>query len=163
VPDTALLDAARKDEFRDRGVILFGHAESNAAWSLLVGESPVQVVRGKVLVEGREIAGDDLACLFVRPRPGSDSACIGVVGGTGMPGLKLTERLPYFVSGVAYPDFAVFSAKDLQQGGSGLKAAGYFGVDWTVKSGEFAWQDSTHPERKPIRSDRLSAVQSLAR
>jgi hypothetical protein len=84
------------------------------------------------------VAGDDLACLFLRPRPGSDRACVAVVAGTGMPGLRLTGRLPYFVSGVAYPDVSVFSARALEKGDSPLRAAGFFGVDWGIETGEFA-------------------------
>ena len=102
--DTAFLDPSRADEFRDRDVILYGHAESNAAWPALLGESPVQVRRGQVRIGGRTVSGDDLACLFCRPRPGSDRASVGVVAGSGPAGLRLTQQLPYFTSGVAYPD-----------------------------------------------------------
>ena len=35
-------------------------------------QSPVQVRRGQVKVGTRAVTGDDLACLFIRPRPGSD-------------------------------------------------------------------------------------------
>jgi pimeloyl-ACP methyl ester carboxylesterase len=138
--DTAFLDPSRADEFRDRDVILYGHAESNAAWPALLGESPVQVRRGQVRIGGRTVLGDDLACLFCRPRPGSDRASVGVVAGSGPAGLRLTQWLPYFNSGVAYPDCLLLSAKMLTAGPSGLIAAGYFGNDWGVESGEFAWR-----------------------
>ena len=57
-------------------MIVYGHAESNAAWPALLGESPVQVRRGQVKVGPRSVTGDDLACLFIRPRPGSDVASV---------------------------------------------------------------------------------------
>jgi hypothetical protein len=139
VPDATFLDPAREAEFRDRGVILYGHAESHGAWPSLLADSPVQVRRGQVRIGTHELADDDLACLFLRPRPGSDRACVAVVAGTGMPGLRLTGRLPYFVSGVAYPDVSVFSARALEKGDSALRAAGFFGVDWGIETGEFAW------------------------
>jgi fermentation-respiration switch protein FrsA (DUF1100 family) len=140
VADTAFLDHSRKAEFLDRGVILFGHAECNAAWPALLGQSPIQVRRGRVTIGSRQLLGDDLACLFLRPRPDSDRASVGVVAGTGMTGMRLTERLPYFIAGVAYPDCTVFSSRGLEQDGSGVQAAGFFGTDWSLESGEFVWR-----------------------
>jgi dienelactone hydrolase len=125
---------------RDRGVILYGHSQSNRAWKALVGDSPVQVRRGQVVVGRRKEKGDDLACLFARPRPGSARALVGVVSGTGPAGLRLTERLPYFLSGVAYPDCVVLGPDVLTAGDAGVRGAGFFGVDWGVDSGEFVWR-----------------------
>jgi dienelactone hydrolase len=127
---------------RDRGVILYGHAEMNGAWQHLLAGSPVQVRRGVVTVGEREEKGDDLACLFLRPRPGSDTASVGVIAGTGLAGLRVTERLPYFVSGVAYPDWVVLGLDALEKGIAGVRGTGYFGDDWGVATGESAWQPS---------------------
>jgi dienelactone hydrolase len=124
----------------DRNVILYGNADTNAAWRPLLGDSPVQVRRGRVRVGDREESGDDLGCLFLRPRPGSDRACVAAVAGSGMAGLRLTERLPYFTSGVAYPDCLVLGAESLREGSDGVRAAGFFGTDWGVASGEFVWR-----------------------
>jgi pimeloyl-ACP methyl ester carboxylesterase len=124
----------------DRGVILYGHAESNASWQPLLGDSPVQVRRGIVRVGDREEKGDDLACLFVRPRPGSDRALVGAVSGTGLAGLRLTDRMPYFVSGVGYPDCTVLGPDTLTRGAEGVRAAGFFGTDWGVASGDWVWR-----------------------
>ena len=141
VADTAFLDPTRKSEYQDRGVILYGHADCNAAWPALLGHCPVQVMRGRTTIGTRDLIGDDLACLFVYPRLDSERALIGVVSGTGMTGLRLTERLPYFISGVAYPDCAVFRARTLEQETTGVAVAGFFGADWSVDSGEFAWRE----------------------
>jgi hypothetical protein len=139
VADSALLDPARKAEFQDRGVIVYGHVESNAAWPALLADSPVQVRRGSVRIGGRELSGDGLACHFVHPRPDSKQAA--VVSGTGMTGLRLTERLAYFLSGTAYPDCSVLSAHELENGDAALQAAGFFGIDWGVDSREFVWRN----------------------
>ena len=139
VADTAF-DASRD---RDRGVILYGNADNNAAWKSLLGNSPVQVRRGSVRVGTREISGNDLSCLFLRPRPGSDIACVGVVAGTGLPGLRLTDRVPYFMAGVAFPDLTVFGSDALEKGWLGARMAGYFGQDWSVEGGEFAWAEGS--------------------
>jgi pimeloyl-ACP methyl ester carboxylesterase len=143
VPDTAF-DASRE---RDRNVILYGNADSNAAWRELLKVSPVQVRGGEIVVgggpggDGRKLKGDNLACLFVRPRPGSAVASVGVVAGSGLPGMRLTDRLPVFVSGVGYPDCLVLGSETLSQGEAGVRGAGYFGLDWSVEGGEFAWKE----------------------
>lgn len=137
IPDTAFNASAEPD----RGVILYGNADSNRAWPTLLGDSPVQVRRGQVTIGGRTLSGDDLACLFLRPRAGSDVACVGVVAGTGVAGMKLTDRLLYFLSGVAYPDCTVLGPDMLSDEARGVRAAGFFGNDWSVEQGDFAWRD----------------------
>jgi pimeloyl-ACP methyl ester carboxylesterase len=134
--DTAF-DAAAD---RDRNVILYGNADSNAAWKALLADSPVQVLGGRIRIGDREEKGDDLGCLFLRPRPRSDYALVGVVTGSGGAGMRLTDRLPYFVSGVGYPDCVVLGPDVLTQGSKGVRAAGFFGPDWGVDSGEFTWR-----------------------
>ena len=137
VPDVEF-DAA-KDQ--DRGVVLYGNAENNSAWPSLLAQSPVQVRRGVVEIGGREQRGEDLACLFCRPRPGSDRASVVVISGSGVVGLKLTDRVPYFMAGVAYPDCTVFGPETLAKGIDGVRVTGYFGNDWSVDQGEFAWKE----------------------
>jgi len=100
----------------------------------------VQVTAGKVTIGDRTLEGDNLACLFLRPRPNSDIAAVGVIGGTGLPGMRLTDRLPLFVSGVGYPDCVVFGTDSPVDGLGGIRAAGFFGADWSVKQGEFNWR-----------------------
>ena len=114
--------------------------DGNTAWEALLGGGPVQVRRGRLKVGEREEAGNDLACLFVRPRPGSDTALVGAVSGTGVAGLRRTDRLPYFVSGVGYPDWVVLDGTSWTRGVEGIRGAGYFGLDWEVESGESAWR-----------------------
>ncbi len=125
----------------DRNVIIYGNADTNSAWQKLLADSPVQVRREQIEFGDRRESGDDLGCLFVRPRPGSDTATVGVISGTGIVGMKLADRLPYFVSGVAYPDCVVFDSTILTQSVGGIHAAGFFGNDWSIGSGEFVWRD----------------------
>jgi dienelactone hydrolase len=139
------LDLMADDRFQasvepDRDVILYGNAQTNSAWNRLLANSPVQVGRGSIHADGREETGEDLACLFLRPRPGSDRASVGVVTGTGLAGMRLTDRLTYFTSGVAYPDCIILGPDVLAAGNAGVRAAGFFGIDWSVDSGEFAWR-----------------------
>jgi hypothetical protein len=135
VPDTGFDPSAEPD----RNVVVYGHASSHAAWKALLGPSPVQVDRGSVRVGDRTLTGEGLACLLVRPRPGSDVASVGVVGGSGPAGMRLTGQFPYFTSGVAYPDCLVVGPGAMKGGDGGLLAAGFFGEDWGVTSGAFAF------------------------
>ncbi|MGQ9789883.1 MAG: hypothetical protein ACUVR7_04405, partial [Armatimonadota bacterium] len=70
-------------------------------------------------IGSRAITGENLACLLVRPRAGSDTALVGAVAGTGIVGFRLTDRLPYFTAGVGIPDCLVFSTDMLTNGMSG--------------------------------------------
>ncbi|MHC4948064.1 MAG: prolyl oligopeptidase family serine peptidase [Planctomycetota bacterium] len=137
IADTAF-DPARHP---DRNVVLYGNADTNHLWAALLGDSPVRVRRGRVEVGDRVLEGDDLACLLIRPRAGSDVACVGAVAGTGGPGARLTDGLPYFVSGVAYPDWVVIGAEMLADGVDGVRAAGFFGEDWGLSARDSAWRE----------------------
>ncbi|AQT68109.1 esterase, PHB depolymerase family [Anaerohalosphaera lusitana] len=132
----------------DRGVILYGNANTNTAWKTLLADSPIQVKRRKVTIGKREITGDDLACLFLRPHADSDTACVGVVSGTGLLGQRLTERVTYLFAGCSYPDYTVIGPDMLTEGTKGVLAAGCFGNDWTVENGEFVITNRETGEQK---------------
>ncbi|TWU29419.1 alpha/beta hydrolase family protein [Bythopirellula polymerisocia] len=125
----------------DRNIMLYGNADTNSAWPRLLSTSPVQVRNGNVIIDRRPEVGDDLACVFVRPRQRSSTAIVGVVSGTGITGMRATDRLPYFVNGVNFPDLLLLSAESLTQGDDDIRAAGYFGLGWTVEPGEIVWRD----------------------
>lgn len=125
----------------DRGVILYGHAEMNIAWAMLLGDSPLQVRRGEVRVGERTVSRSDVACLFLRPRPDSAIASVAVIAGSGMAGLRMCDRLPYFLAGTAYPDYLVVGADALERGTRGIVTAGFFGNDWTLAGGLGAWSE----------------------
>ena len=124
-----------------RSVVLYGNADTNSAWSKLLPSCPVQVKRGEVRVGDRTESGDDLAVLMIYPRGDSDAATVGVVAGTGPSGMALTNRIRYFVSGIAYPDLMIVGTNALQAGSSAIRAWGYFGPDWSLDSSDFAWRD----------------------
>lgn len=130
-------DAARD---ADRSVILYGNADSNLAWTKLLPAPPIEVRRGQVRVGGHALRGDDLACLFVYPRADSSSALVGAVGASGLTGLRVTHRLPVFLSGVAYPDWIVMGPEILAAGARGVRGCGFFGADWLLSDADTAWQ-----------------------
>lgn len=114
-----------------RNVILVGTAATNSAYAALKFECPIQVHAGKVTLGDKVLEGD-LAVLAVYPRPGSNTASIGIVAGTSLAGLRLTNRLPYLASGVGVPDFVVLDAEMLRDGARGLRACGYFDMNWQL-------------------------------
>lgn len=140
VPDTAF----EPRRYRDRSVVLYGHAQMNRAWSRLLGECPVQVRRGEVQIGGRLVKGDETACLFCYPRLDSDRASVAVVAGTGLTGMRLTDRSPYFVSGTAFPDLLAWTPRTLEAGLEGVVAAGFFGNDWSVERGDFVFAGASN-------------------
>ncbi len=135
IADTAF-DLTRE---RDRSVILYGNADTNALWNTLLAGSPVVVKSGSIRIGEKTFNGADLACVFLRPRPGSDIACVGAISGSGPVGMRLATRLPIFLSGAAFPDCLVVGVDSLTQGSAGVRAAGFFGNDWGVQSGDFVW------------------------
>jgi poly(3-hydroxybutyrate) depolymerase len=136
IPDTDFVPAG----FPDRNVVVYGHAGMNTAWRTLLGGSPVQVQRGRLTAGGRTLQRKDLGVLFLQPRPDSDIASVGVVAGTGGEGMRLTNNLPYLYPGYGFPDLLVARPSLLVAGISGVEAAGFFGPDWRVETGDIVWK-----------------------
>ncbi|HZU37423.1 MAG TPA: prolyl oligopeptidase family serine peptidase [Gemmataceae bacterium] len=127
-------------QHRDSNVVLYGNADTNSAYDPLV-IGPLHLGHGQVRVAERTEKGDKLGCLFIRPRPDSGRALVGVIGGTGLLGMRLTDRLPYFLSGVGYPDWLVLGPDTLTKGSAGVVGAGFFGPDWAIGDGDSAWRN----------------------
>jgi len=131
----------RSTNYPGRSVVLYGHRNSNSAWKSLLHDSPVDVRRGSIKIGQRTLQGQDLACLFLRPRPGEDRACVAVISGTGLTGLRLTHRMPYFTSGTGFPDCLIVDGTVYHHGRSGVIAAGFFENDWSLDPTRFAWRE----------------------
>ncbi|MGE5359860.1 MAG: prolyl oligopeptidase family serine peptidase [Bacteroidales bacterium] len=123
----------------DRNVVLYGNADTNAAWKPLLAGSPVEIRNGRARVGDREFAGTDLGAYFVRPRPGSRLASVGAVAWTGAAGWVAASPVQYFISGAGFPDLLLFSTDMLRRGTRGVHAIGWFGNDWSIEHGEFEW------------------------
>jgi len=118
-------------DFADRNVILIGSAATNSAYAALKFECPISVQPGKVVIGDKTLQGD-LAVLAVYPRPGSATTSVGVVSGTSLKALRLTNRLPYLAPGIGVPDFLVLDCEMLRDGAKGIRACGYFDMDWKL-------------------------------
>jgi dienelactone hydrolase len=132
---------------RDRNVVLYGNADTNALWARLLGTGPVDVRSSRVRVGEREFQGADLGIYFVRPREGSAIASVGAVAWTGAAGWAAVQPVQYFVSGAGFPDLMLLSADALKMGASGIKAIGWFGNDWSVERGDFVWSGAAPGQR----------------
>jgi hypothetical protein len=138
VPDTAFdLDAP---ENADRNIILYGCADSHQLWDALLADAPIRIARGTATVGDRTLERDDLAGHFLYPRPGSDTALVGVVAGTGAVGRRLADEPRYFISGVGYSDWMLTSPEVLETGIDGVIAAGFFDAKWSIDSTQSAWR-----------------------
>jgi poly(3-hydroxybutyrate) depolymerase len=147
-PDTAF--TASGAFRRPTNMIVYGNEDTNAIAKHLLEGSPVRVRRGSVTVGDRNLEGDDLAVLLVRPKsppgglPTAGSIAVplfAIVGGTGLAGMRSTDTMPYFVSGVHYPDLFVYDSRIHEIGSKAVRVAGVFGNDWSIESGDIVWRD----------------------
>ncbi|MFN8218890.1 MAG: prolyl oligopeptidase family serine peptidase [Fimbriimonadales bacterium] len=135
VPDTGY----SASKFKDRNVILYGNSVSNSAWSKLLANCPIKVGRAGILAGARSYLGDRAVMLIY---PSAQGRClVGAIGGTTVAGMRLTDRAPYFSSGVQLPDYAVFDSNVYRDGAAAVLEAGYFGNDWSLERGERAWKN----------------------
>lgn len=124
-------------QFKDRGVILYGNKTTNAAWNKVLKDCPVSVTNGKISVADKQFSGADLAAYFIYPRSDSHTASVTVISGTGKLGFQAANANQYFSGGSGFPDLMIFSAEMLKGGIKEVKMAGFFGNDWSVEKGEF--------------------------
>lgn len=136
IPDTEF----NLKKFSDRNVIIYGNKDNNAAWKLLLKNSPIQVSNNEVNFNGKKITGNQWGMYFILPRSDSGIASIGVVTATGMTGAKAAYMNHYLVNGTTFPDVLLFDSEVLKNGTYSVKCAGFFGNDWSVERGEFEWK-----------------------
>lgn len=136
VPDVAF----DPKKFKDRNVVLYGNLSNNSAWKKLLKGFPVQVENSRVLLNDKEIKGNQWGLYFIAPRRDSSFASIGVVTATGVQGMKAIYSNHYLLNGTTYPDLLLFSDAIMQYGTDAVKCAGFFGNDWSFEHGDFQWQ-----------------------
>lgn len=137
-----------------RNVILYGNADTNSAWSKLIDSScPVRAKRGEIALGDREWNGDGLGGVFVWPRTIERKGAkpvrhlVGVFADTGITGTRLGYGLAPFISGVGYPDYALFSTDVLAQGDGGVLAAGWFDHAWKLDGRGYVRADPSSEKR----------------
>jgi hypothetical protein len=119
-------------KYKDRGVILFGNKNTNAAWKILLNDCPIQVERNKIVAGNKQWSGDDLAAYFVWPLSHSALASVGVISGSGIKGMNAANANQYFAGASGFPDFMIYRLQMLVAGTKEVKAAGFFDNDWKL-------------------------------
>jgi poly(3-hydroxybutyrate) depolymerase len=144
LPDTLFCPDAEPD----RNVILYGNADTHAHWDALWAVAGVHPDRAGLRLGDRTVTGDGVGLLAIGPRPGSDVASVAVIGGSGLPGCRLTDRRPYLQPGVAYPDVTVLRDRDgpvpraTAAPAPVVQTAGFLDRDWSLVGAELIRGDT---------------------
>ena len=129
------------NNYKDRGVILYGNKTTNKAWDALLDDCPIQVERNQVTAGNKIWKGDDLGAYFVWPIRHSSKALVGVVAGTGVKGMKAADANQYFAGASGFPDFMIFGLEMLIKGANEIRMAGFFDYNWKLNAANFVQGD----------------------
>ncbi len=123
-------------KYAGRNVIIYGNANSNSAWKLLLQDCPIQVMRDGIKAGDKNYTGDDLAAYFLWPMKNAPLNSIGVIAGTGINGMNAANPNQYFAGASGFPDFMIFKLGMLQSGADGVEMSGFFDNDWKLAPAE---------------------------
>jgi dienelactone hydrolase len=129
------------EKYKDRGIIIYGNKNSNAAWKQVLNDCPIQVERNKIVITGKTWEGDDLAAYFVWPLRNSTIASVAVISGTGVKGMKAANANQYFAGASGFPDFMIYRLGMLQSGTGDIKMAGFYDNNWQLSETEYVQVD----------------------
>ena len=118
--------------YKDRGVIIFGNKNTNAAWKELLNDCPIQVERNRIIAGTKTWQGQNLGAYFTWPIRNSPVASVAVISGTGLAGMKAANANQYFAGASGFPDYMIFDLDMLQTGAAGVKFAGFFDNNWKL-------------------------------
>ena len=119
-------------KYAGRNVIIYGNANTNSAWNVLLAGCPIQVNRNGIKVGNESFTGDDLGTYFVWPIKNSIITSVGVISGTGVEGMNAANANQYFAGASGFPDFMIFRLSMLQSGAGKVEMAGFFDNDWKL-------------------------------
>ena len=124
------------EKYPGRNVIIYGNANSNSAWKMLLPDCPITVTRSGISIGDESFMGDDLAACFVWPMKTSPANSVGVVAGSGVNGMNAANANQYFAGASGFPDFMIFRLGMLQSGADKVETAGFFNNDWKLSPAE---------------------------
>ncbi|MFY7838946.1 MAG: prolyl oligopeptidase family serine peptidase [Lacibacter sp.] len=127
------------EKYQGRNVILYGNANTNAAWKILLSNCPIQIGNNEVKAGDAKWNGSDLAAYFIWPQKDS-KLLIGVVAATGITGMKAAYANQYFAGGSGFPDFMIFNSDMLKGDDKAIKLAGFFDNQWKLSAAEYVLQ-----------------------
>ncbi len=116
----------------DRNIILVGNAKTNKAWAALLEGCPIQVGAGVMQIGEGRYEGDDIGGYFTWKKPGSATHTVGVITGTGVPGMQAATANQYFAGASGFPDYLFFKLGMLQDGPEGIVDAGFYTNEWEI-------------------------------
>lgn len=119
-------------KYADRGVVLYGNAQTNSAWPLLLSDAPIQIQRNTLKASGKTLTGDDIAAYFVWPIKNATNTSVAVISGTGLKGMNAANANQYFAGGSGFPDYMLFRLDMLREGSKAIEAAGFFNNEWKL-------------------------------
>ncbi len=119
--------------YPDRNVVVYGNADNNRAWNLVLKNVPVVIKNGSILFGNNVLKGDDLGAYFIYPRSDSAIASVGVVAGTGEKGMKAGIKNNYFAGFNGYPDLLIFNTEYVNEGLDGILVSGFFNNQWKIE------------------------------
>lgn len=126
-------------KYAGRNVILYGNANTNAAWKSLLGDCPIQVSNNELKAGDAKWNGNDLAAYFIWPQK-DPNLLVGVVAATGVPGMKAAFANQYFAGGSGFPDFMIFNSDMLKGDEKAIKLTGFFDHQWKLSPAEYVLQ-----------------------
>lgn len=124
------------EKYAGRNVIIYGNAVTNSIYQILLEDCPIRIERNKVTAGNEIMEGQDLAAYFVWPMKNSAYNSVGVIAGTGLPGMQAANANQYFAGASGFPDFMIFRLGMIQSGAKDIKLAGFFDNNWKL-SGDY--------------------------
>ncbi len=115
-----------------RNLVVYTCGKANLALELVMGDG------FDPRTEAASKPTGDLAMLVFSPGRNRFTH-IGVVEGSTLAGCRILDRIPYFVSGVGYPDWVLMSPAVLEKGTKGVLGAGFLGADWGYDASNSVW------------------------
>jgi poly(3-hydroxybutyrate) depolymerase len=96
---------------------------------------PIRIESGAVFVGSEKITGREVGAAFIRPNPLRPDRYVAVLAGADVPGtlraLSLPDILPDFI---VWDDAIGPSRGQILLGAGSARAAGFFGMDWSLPS-----------------------------
>ena len=123
-------------KYPGRNVIIYGNANTNSTWNILLSDCPIKVNRNVIKVGGESYTGDDLGAYFVWPMKNSLITSVGVISGTGIKGMNAANGNQYFAGASGFPDFMIFRLGMLQSGPGEVETAGFFDNNWKLANAD---------------------------
>jgi hypothetical protein len=121
--------------------ILYGNNDSNAAARELCQNQAVRVSRGEAWIGTRKLTGEDLGVLAVGTFKSAQGRRVyGLVSGTGLVGLRSTDRIPYILAGTGVPDVCVVRASVWSKAIGGVECAGFLDQNLLAARPDLAWR-----------------------